>query len=99
MKTKNEDNSSNKNYHDVIPLNNVDSFSTADNVILLFLHLESLIEIFFSWVELCFEIKAGSISFSLVCKISRAILGIFSQTFSNHLFVMDNLFLLSYIYL
>ena len=40
----NEDNSSNKNHHDVISLNNVDSFLLQDHAILLCLCMESLVE-------------------------------------------------------
>ena len=56
-------------------------------IALLFLRLKSLIQFFFSQFETIFEIQAGHISFSLIHKILREIVGLlFSKVFQSSIF-------------
>ena len=75
-------------------------FLLQDNAILLFLHLESLIKIFaFHGLIYALKYKLKYTKY-LLYKILIAIVEIaFSQTFSKHIFMVDDLFLPRYIYL
>ena len=80
--------------------NNAASFLPQDNTIVRFLRVESLIELFvFCESNKFLKYKLGHISFSFKYKIYEQLLEYFSQMFSNHLFLIDNLFLSSFTYL
>ena len=65
----------------------------------VFLRLESLKE-YLVFYELSYVLKnKQDIVFFLACKTLRALLHYFPQIFSNHLFLMENIFLPCYIYL
>ena len=84
---------SNKNHPyvflcNIAPCNNADNFLLQDSAILLFLHLESLIELCFSQFESIFEIWAEHIYFSLIFKIFRANVGLFfTNIFQSSIFI------------
>ena len=63
-------------------------FLLQDKAILLFLHSESLIELFsFHWLSYVLKYKLERISFSLIYKISRLIVGLFfSNAFQSSIF-------------
>ena len=82
---------------DIITLNNADSFLLQDNAILFHLGIIKRTT-WFSWFELHFEILAGYIFCFLAHKTFRATLHYFSEIFSDHLFLVENLFFPRYIY-
>ena len=68
----------------------------VDNVSHLFLLLRSVRELLFFIIQISFW---KTCFFSLIYKILGTIVVLFSRTLSNHLFLIDNLFLSTYIYL
>ena len=88
-----EDNSNNKNPSDVLMLlllRMQTVFLLQDNAIIPLFGL--LIELLFIH-GLSYDLKyKRKVLFSLVYKILIAVVGLFFQTFSYHLFLMDNLF-------